>query len=549
MEWAIDELIAFLLDLRSDPLLAQVMTIIGIPSSLALIFALPAWLMRRKVEASVTLYESTKQALETAQREAARLSSALHAERDRGPEKFVEVHRAHMKANEIDHANSAARKYVEQQKEALLIAFTTLMSEAIAQSAEDGAASFELASAWARAALALDGEDRLLIMTAAELEHATVAAGSGASVRLSKSEAARERVSRFQGQTEEVEQILVAGQMHIAAVRFSLLLPLAEVGRSIASKPPFGVGSMVHLLFSDWLAKSLNECGFWKDALKLSSEIVDTYSSSFSPQETIWINARATHVENLLSMGEFATAERLAGDLVHDTSTEDLEMHRLSSLSLQARAWNSMGKHGDALHAFDKILEFPFADDLFTSVAAYRFHRAAALFELGEFATARDELTALLIPLSKKIGNDASRVLRVRATLADLDLSLGRKKDALEDIVKITAAMARSLHTQDPLFSAGKVMLGRALRENGKPDDAAAILQDAVENLTTTFGHDHHATIEAATELAMVHREQGTEDPGLSKIEGMLATLNRKGVFAGRVVSNLIALRDAMTGP
>lgn len=65
MEWVIAELIAFLSDLKTDPLFTQILTLAGFPALFALIISYPNFELTRKVRDSVVEYNKVESRLKT----------------------------------------------------------------------------------------------------------------------------------------------------------------------------------------------------------------------------------------------------------------------------------------------------------------------------------------------------------------------------------------------------------------------------------------------------------------------------------------------------
>ena len=199
MVWIIDQLVAFLIELKSMSLVSQVLTLAGIPSLGALVFGIPVWLMTRKVRDFVVAHEALEQRLSTALREAAKLQAQVNRLEAETPEAFIAHHAAEMKDQNDERAMALAEAFLQRQTDALLLAFRTRMNEAILQSVEDGAQAFEAAQAWALAALALAPRDRMLRMLIEELGGAAaIAAASSGRVKLKGDENRRTLAQRYE---------------------------------------------------------------------------------------------------------------------------------------------------------------------------------------------------------------------------------------------------------------------------------------------------------------------------------------------------------------
>ncbi|ANB35197.1 hypothetical protein M2324_003959 [Rhodovulum sulfidophilum] len=249
MTWIIDQLIAFLAELRGLSLLSQVLTLAGIPSVIAFLFGIPAWLMTRRVRDAVANFDAVEAQLKTARREAARLKAEVNALEAQTPEAFLADHRRDIENRDDEGAMARAEKFVNRQREALLLAFRTRMDEAIGQSVEDGAPAFATARLWAQAARALAPGDRMLGMLIDELAEAEAVAASGAGVRLKGDADRQDRATRMDRLPSDLEALRAAFWRARARGHYAVMLVLAEHGLTLTRRRPFGDGSQEHLGF------------------------------------------------------------------------------------------------------------------------------------------------------------------------------------------------------------------------------------------------------------------------------------------------------------
>lgn len=267
MIWIINELIAFLTDLRDMPLIAQFVTLASIFSFVALLFGIPAWLMTRKVRDSVAAYEALEAQLKTARQEAAKLQAEVKAFEAATPKTFLSDYKREIEDGNNERVVALAETFVERQKEALRLAFRTRMEEAIGFSVEDGASAFATARLWAEAARALVPDDRMLGMLIDELTEAEAIAASGASVRLKGNADRRDRAARMDQLPGNLVALTTAFWHARDCGHYALMLVLAEHGLTLTRRRPFGEGTQQHLLFRFFRGVALTRGGHVQSAL------------------------------------------------------------------------------------------------------------------------------------------------------------------------------------------------------------------------------------------------------------------------------------------
>ena len=293
MIWIIDQLIAFLTDLRADPLISQLLTIAGIPTVIAIIFGFPAWVMTRKVRESVTTFNALEARLKTANSEAAKLETEVAQLKAETPRTFVTQHKRETRDGNDPTAMKLAENFIDRQKEALLLAFRSRMDEAIRQSVEDGAAAFERARSWGRAVLALEPDDQMLRMLLDDLSDAAeIAAASKAGVKLKGDKARKERAASYERLPTGLDDLTTAFYTARARGHYALMLFLTDHGLMLTRRRPFGEGSREHLLFRRHRAEALFYVGRARDALDEMAPLVSEFSRSFGAKSEQYFSTR-----------------------------------------------------------------------------------------------------------------------------------------------------------------------------------------------------------------------------------------------------------------
>ncbi|MGI3186590.1 hypothetical protein, partial [Nioella aestuarii] len=354
MTWLFDLLSAFLTELRAASLINQVMSVLGFIGLLSAIFIFPVRRMRRRAESTLNKIEQLQGRAETAEAANKRLTTERDAALVRLPEAFLTAHATEMRDHNEERAMALAESYVAEQQDALSLAFRTRMDEAIRQSPQDGAPAFETALLWARAAQALDPQDRQLLMLIEDLKSAASAATSGARVKLKDDDNRAKRLARNERLPMDLEALSTAYFTALSQGEFRLMQFLAEHGQTIARRPPFGVGSKEHLLFARHRAEALFFLERNDEARSLLASLTDSFSSVFGPDDPETLYLLELMAECRVNAGDAGGALPEIRDLLRRRTEMQgtRHPHVLSSRHLLAQC---MVNCGDARGALEEI--------------------------------------------------------------------------------------------------------------------------------------------------------------------------------------------------
>ncbi len=565
MTWIIDQLIAFLADLRSAPLLAQFITLAGIPG---IVIGYPVWVMNRKVRATVTSYEELEQRLATAHRVAARLETERAALYDKTPESFLEHHAREMKDDNEESAMALAEDFLNRQKEALLLAFRTRMDEAIRQSVEDGAPAFAAARSWALAALALAPDDRMLRMLIDELAEAEAIAASGARMKL-KGEADRKaRAAREDRLPTDLSALADAFFAARDRGHYELMLFLAGHGLMVTRRRPFGAGSREHLLFRRHRCEALNFVGRSREALAEADPLGMDFTDVFGDraEETFYIRhliakcrrdtgdaaGALTELEALLPLRTDVQGARHPGVLVTryliaqcrrdtgDAAGALTELEALLPLRTDVQGARDPGvlvtRHliaqcrkdtGDAAGALTELEDLlPLYTDVqgarHPDVLVTRCLIAQCRRELGDAAGALTELEDLLPLYTDVQGARHPHVLATRHLIAQCRRELGDAAGALTELKDLLPLYIDVQGARHPDVLATRHLIVQCRSDMGDAAGALTELKDLLPPSTDVLGARHPDVLATRHLIAQCWRDTGDAAGALTELKDLL---------------------------
>jgi hypothetical protein len=515
MNGIINELIAFLTELRSMSLLTQVLTLAGIPSLVAFVFGLPAWRMTRKARAIIQKWEA-----ERAQAEAAleRVGS-LNAEVDRlnaeTPAAFVERHRRETRDHNDEAAMARAETFIDRQKDALILAFRTRMDEAVRQSVEDGAPAFDRARSWARAALALDPQDRELRMLIAELDVAEAAAAAGARATLKGEAERRHRLARNDRLPTDLAALTNAFLDARGRGHYALMLMLADHGVTVTRRPPFGAGSRNHLLFRCHRCAALFFVGRSREALAEAQPLVDEMAAVFGDRAPETLYARFLMAQCRLNTGDAAGARAELEALlpVEEEVQGPRHPHVLTTRAATARCRLDAGDAAGARAELEATL--PVEEEVkgprHPHVLTTRSMVALCRLETGDAAGARAELEALLPVREEVLGPRHPHVLTTRHGMAKCLLDTGDAAGALSEVDGLLPLQTEVVGARHPAVLDTRTLRAHCLLKLGDRDGAAAAIEAVREGLEAAGRRPEHPSVRRLDEVERALR--GEQQP------------------------------------
>ncbi len=482
MTWIIDQLIAFLAELRAMSLLSQVLALAGLAGVVSALCGVPIWIMTRKVRASVIRYEDLEQTLSTTRREAAKLEGEVSRLKAATPEAFLRAHAREAADGNDEPAMSLAEGFIDRQRDALLLAFRTRMDEAIRQSVEDGAPAFEAADGWARAALALAPRDRLLRMLVSDLgAAAAVAAESGLPVRL-KDEADREErlagYDRLPDDLDVLEAALFRARDH---GHYALMLFLAGHGLMLTRREPFGEGSEAHLMFRRHRAEASMAAGDAPKALPEMLSLLRDFPARLGERAEETLYTRHLAASCRLRTDDAAGALAEAEDLLPLRTEVRGPRHPsvLTTRHLVATCRQGTGDAAGALAEAEDLLplEIEVLGPRHPDVLATRYLVASCRQGTGDAAGALAEAEDLL-PLRIEVqGPRHPDVLATRYLVASCRQDTGDAAGALAEAEDLLPLEIEVLGPRHPDVLATKLLAGWCRLALDDVEEAVAMVQ------------------------------------------------------------------------
>jgi tetratricopeptide (TPR) repeat protein len=230
-----------------------------------------------------------------------------------------------------------------------------------------------------------------------------------------------------------------------------------------------------------------------------------------------------------LIAGVRADAGELAEARAHHTRALELRRQALgaehpevaSSLANLGRIAYYEAKYDDGKRLFDEALRVARSGDDQLLAATIRANRATLLLDLGEVATARDELRAALAMIEKQLGAAHPDAATIRSTLA-ATLEPTERREQLHRALEIRAAAFGDHH---PDVARSHHELAAFLLELGETGSATTHAETAVRILDATLGAENVTTAVARLALASARRHAGALDAAGADAQRALTTL------------------------
>lgn len=533
MIWIIDQILAFLTDLRSAPLLSQILTIAGIPG---VAIGLPVWMMTRKVRASVTGYETLEQSLSTARQEAKQLETDNAALVAQSPETFLAQHAREMKDDNEEIASQLATDFLVPQEDALLLAFRSRMDEAIRLSIDDGASAFAEARRWALAARAIEPDDQMLRMLIDELAAAEAISASDVRVKLKSDMDREERAAKEDRLPADIVAMTRAFFSARSNGHYALMLFLAGHGLTLTRRRPFGEGSKEHLLFRRHRVEALYYVGRFKDCLSEAIPLRLDFNNIFgkSDRETFYIR----HL--------IALCQKNSGDIVGalveldelfllETEIEEADHPSLlPTRILIAQCWLDLGDAAGALEEFEKLLliQIDALGSKQSDVFSIRFSIAQCRLDLGGEVEALAELEELL-PLQIVVeGAEHPHVILTRYTIAYCRKDMGDAASALAELEEVLPLYSDVLGVGHPYVLLTRHLMAQCRQDTGDTAGALAELEELLPLQADSEGAENTSVLSTRITRAACLLDQNNREAAAEEIEGI-----REGLVAVKLRS------------
>ena len=485
----IDSLIAFLTDLKGMSLITRVLTLLTIPSLLAI----PIWLMTRKVRASVVEYDILEAQLKTARGEAAKIEKESADLKAKSPATFIADHTREMTNGNDERAMALAEGFLDQQSDALSLAFRSRMDEAIRQSVTDGAPAFANARHWARAARALEPDDRDLRMLIDELDAAEAAAASGAQVELTDDTARAEQAKREDRLPTDLGTLERAFYKERHNGHYRLMLFLAGHGLTLTKRRPFGEGSREHLMFRRHRAEALAHVGQLKKALAEVIPLGPSFKELYGERDS-----KTLYTRHLISWcREYA---------------------------------------GDAARALDELLKLlPLRIDVegkeHREVLMTRKLIAQCRDATGDTARALEELEDLL-PIETKVrGPQNFYVFDTRLRIAYYRRRTGDAKSALKELEELLRNRKEVQDERHPAVLQTQFAIAQCRQDLGDINGALAELADLLPRQAEAVGAHHPSVLRTRTIYASCLLDAGQRAEAGAMIDGVRAGFEAAGLL------------------
>lgn len=535
MNWIIDQLIAFLTDLRADPLLSQIFTLAGIPGLLAAVYAYTTVKTVHAARKAVAEHDALDGQLNIARKETSRLSKEVARLEAETPEAFKKKHQIEMRDLNDERAMALAETFIEQQREALLIAFRSRMEEAVRQSIEDGAPAFHAARSWALAANALDPSDRMLAMLADDLGDAEViAAASGLRVKLKDDQKRVERLARDERLPSNLGVLTGAIVKSQQAGHYALTLFLIDHGLTLTQRLPYGPGAREHLIFRLRRIDAMRLAGQSKEALAEAKPLIEELAQIFGDQASETLDARFVTAACRRDAGDAATALAELEEIL-PIYTKFYSATNPSVLAIRVLIAQCRMDTGDAVTALAELKallplrrEVHGARDI--SALETRGLIAECQLDMGDPATALAELEALLPLFLKGHGARHPSVMITRGLIAECRKHTGDAATALAELEDLLPIHTEVLGARHPAVLATRQLIAECRKDTGDAAAALAELNDLMPLYTEFRGAQHPSVLDTKTLRAACLLDKDDREGAMAELHGV-----REGLVARKL--------------
>jgi len=274
-----------------------------------------------------------------------------------------------------------------------------------------------------------------------------------------------------------------------------------------------GASEPMTLAVSQNLALVYRRIGRADEAERLWTEILPLARQLAGPahEQTLTVITNLTDI--WIANGRLADAERLLRETVPLSQEQLGANHRLTAVMTMnlGQALLRQGRlHEAAVELETALARLSAGDHLATAedTLTARNLLADARLNLGQNASARDELMTLIPALSAHRGEDSPEVLEASLMLALAQQNLGAVREAEAAFVRLKPKMADAFAATHPARSSLDLHYGRLLLADGRSADAIPLFEAAYAARKETKGEGHRETNEALFFLVMAQRAQ-----------------------------------------
>ena len=351
----IDALISYLTELKNDSLPTQVANLVAV---LALLPALAVFSyrtarqryradieegdkLRHQLEASKALVTEVRRERDNLQKQV----DTLEADSAKG---FLLRMAKDARDGNMEREIQASEAFIAQQDEALHKAFATLTHAAIGYAAEDGAAGYENARLYARAALAVNRDDTMMRALSEELQLAAATAATGLKARPVDENTRAERLRKQALLPADLSALTKCFYDARDAGQYALMLEFAIHGERLARRLN-GENARSTLIFKRHSAEANNWLGRNSIALESLETIHPLLEAVFGHEDPETLYSRHLIAHCLNAAAELLPLEEEVNGEKHPST--------LTTRTLLAETLLALDRHQEARKIHAGVIE------------------------------------------------------------------------------------------------------------------------------------------------------------------------------------------------
>ena len=507
----IDALISYLTELKNDSLPTQVANLVAV---LALLPALAVFSyrtarqryradieegdkLRHQLEASKALVTEVRRERDNLQKQV----DTLEADSAKG---FLLRMAKDARDGNMEREIQASEAFIAQQDEALHKAFATLTHAAIGYAAEDGAAGYENARLYARAALAVNRDDTMMRALSEELQLAAATAATGLKARPVDENTRAERLRKQALLPADLSALTKCFYDARDAGQYALMLEFAIHGERLARRLN-GENARSTLIFKRHSAEANNWLGRNSIALESLETIHPLLEAVFGHEDPETLYSRHLIAHCLNDMGRAQEAHDAAAELLPLREEVIGERHpnTLSTRYLIAQCLNDMGQAQEAHDAAAELLplEKEVNGERHPNTLSTRYLIAYCLADMGRAQETHDA-AAELLPLEKEVnGEKHPSTLSTRYLIAQCLSNMGRAQEAHDAAAELLPLEEEVNGEKHPSTLTTRTLLAETLLALDRHQEARKIHAGVIEGLQTAGLIEEHRYLKRAREL------------------------------------------------
>lgn len=496
MDSFLEYMIAFLNELKNMSPFLQAVTVAGIPSFFTIMFAVPVWIVLRKAKASISAYDACERRWISARDKADQLQKEVTLLKSNTPESFIVSHTREISDGNQELALSLSKIFLEQQEDALILAYRTLMEGEIRNSIQDGPPAFEAARNWAFAQLALTPQEQFLQLLIEDLTDAAhIAKSSKLNVTIKSNEDRIERLQKIKNLNLTLENLIRCYREARYRGQYALLLLFADYGVALTSRSPYGVGSREHILMRSDRLQALTLCGQLNSARQEAKALLPEFIEFFGDYSLESSDVKHLIGNCLLEMGNALGALNIFKEILPIRTDILGERHRIVLLT-QQRIGRSLLEAEDpkqALAILDKLLleQVDVLGEADPDTLTTRHIIGRCQLQMGHYRSALKTFLEILPVRVEVQGDRHPEVLVLRQQMARCQLEAGDAAGAQKSVRALLQVHADVMGDSHPNVLTTRNILGRCQLACGDAAGALITFQEVLRVGIHILGDRH----------------------------------------------------------